>query len=86
MHKDTFYVRINPTITARVLGTTEGLRFDPYELCPLNLKPEDAENYAEVDMSDVKHLVLDRKADGSFVILQASGFSFEKGLFTRLYD
>lgn len=86
MTQNEYYVSVNPTITARVLGSIDGLMFDLFDLCPRNLKPEQAENFSKVDMTDVNHMVLRRKDDGSFTIVQANGYSPEKGLFTRLYD
>ena len=57
--------------------------------CNAYVDYEEAENYSEVDMQDVNHLVIVRlyKPYRGYVmrIVQASGYSLDKGLFCNMY-
>ena len=49
------------------------------------IDPTEANNYNTVNMQAVNHLIIDRTASGSMRIIQASGYSADRGLFSDMY-
>ena len=77
---------------AAVSVTLVGNKNDVYidsKNCNAYVDFEQAENFAEVNMQDVNHLVIVRlyKPYRGYVmrIVQASGYSLDKGLFCNMY-
>lgn len=70
-------------IKTNVLGNRDGLYFDC--LNETFLDAELAINYTEVDFVDVNFMIVIRIKDGSYKIIQVSGFSYDEGIFVRMY-
>ena len=69
---------------AAIIGNKEGL----YNDCRTNtyyIDETKAENYNNVSMENVNHIVIDRAENGTFAIVQASGWSADRGSFVDLY-
>ena len=75
-------------VTVSLIGNKDGVYIDSRN-CNAYVDYEEAENYSEVDMQDVNHLVIVRlyKPYRGYVmrIVQASGYSLDKGLFCNMY-
>lgn len=67
-----------------LIGNKEGVYIDPRNnncICDYTK----AENFREVNMYGVNHLVIRRRANGSMKIVQANGYNRIEGLFQRMY-
>ena len=75
-------------VTVSLVGNKDGVYIDSRN-CNAYVDYEEAENFAEVNMQDVNHLVIVRlyKVGRGYVmrIVQASGYSFDRGLFIDMY-
>ena len=75
-------------VSVTLVGNKDGVYIDSRN-CNAYVDYEEAENYSEVDMQDVNHLVIVRlyKPYRGYVmrIVQASGYSLDKGLFCNMY-
>lgn len=71
-------------ITVTLVGNKEGVYID----CATNnayVDQREAVNYNDINMRGVHHLVIDREEDGTMKIIQASGYTRERGMFCDLY-
>ena len=75
-------------VSVTLVGNKDGVYIDCRN-CNARVDFEQAENFAEVNMQDVNSLVIVRlyKADRGYVmrIVQASGYSLDRGLFIDMY-
>ena len=75
-------------VSVTLVGNKDGVYIDCRN-CNARVDFEQAENFAEVNMQDVNSLVIVRlyKAGRGYVmrIVQASGYSFDRGLFIDMY-
>ena len=75
-------------VSVTLVGNKDGVYIDSRN-CNAYVDYEKAENYSEVDMQDVNHLVIVRlyKPYRGYVmrIVQASGYSLDRGLFIDMY-
>lgn len=75
-------------VTVSLTGNKDGVYIDSRN-CNAYVDFEQAENFAEVNMQDVNHLVIVRlyKVGRGYVmrIVQASGYSLDRGLFIDMY-
>ena len=75
-------------VSVTLVGNKDGVYIDSRN-CNAYVDFEQAENFAEVNMQDVNHLVIVRlyKACRGYVmrIVQASGYSLDRGLFIDMY-
>lgn len=71
-------------MNATITGNRKGIYIDP---CTNHayITPEICSNYKAVNMEGVNHLIVERDAAGNMKIIQASGYTPEKGLFCNLY-
>ena len=75
-------------VSVTLVGNKDGVYIDSRN-CNACVDFEQSENFAEVNMQDVNHLVIVRlyKAGRGYVmrIVQASGYSLDRGLFIDMY-
>ena len=75
-------------VTVTLVGNKDGVYIDCRN-CNAYVDYEEAENFAEVNMQDVNHLVIVRlyKPYRGYVmrIVQASGYSLDRGSFIDMY-
>ena len=71
-------------MTATIIGNRTGIYIDP---CTNQayITPESCTNYNTVNMEGVNHLVIKRDTAGNMDIIQASGYTPDKGIFCDLY-
>lgn len=70
---------------AHITGNKEGIYIDSRN-CETYIQSEKCENYKAVDFDGVNGLVVYRDNEGKMYIVQASGFSDNRGLFVDMYD
>lgn len=70
---------------ATVSGNKRGLYIDPRN-CETFIDVTKAENYESIDFEGVNKVHIYRHDSGKFCIVQAGGYSEERGLFCDLYD
>ena len=71
-------------MTAQVIGNRTGIYIDP-RTNHAHITPERCSNCSAVNLEGVNHLVIDRDNAGNMEIVQASGYTPERGLFCDLY-
>lgn len=67
-----------------LIGNSNGVYVDSRN-CNAYVDYTVAENYKNVNMDAVNHLVVRREDDGKMHIVQANGWSPEEGVFNRMY-
>jgi hypothetical protein len=68
-----------------ITGNTAGVYIDP-GTCRAFVDPKQADNFNIVhDIDHVNGLVIDRNDNGAMHIIQACGYSHDRGLFCDLY-
>lgn len=67
-----------------LLGNQEGVYTDPVSVSSC-MDYTKADNYANVDLNGVNHLVIRRNLDKTFRIIQAGGYTPDRGLFVDMY-
>ena len=71
-------------MTATIIGNKANIYIDPITNNAF-IDPQDTTNHEKIDFTGVNHLVIRRNDAGEMVIIQASGYTPEKGLFTILF-
>ena len=67
-----------------LIGNKSGVFIDPVR-CNAFVDYKNAENYADIDMDGVNHLAIRRDSNGRMYIFQASGYTYDRGIFCDLY-
>ena len=71
-------------VRAHVTGNRDNIYIDPCTNTAF-IDPTKAVNADQLQLDGVNHVCIDRYADGSFKVFQASGYSYERGMFLDLY-
>lgn len=69
---------------ATIIGNINGIYVDSTNGYSY-INPEYAENFSEVKMTGVNHVVVERNADNKMKIIQAGGYTSSRGMFVDLY-
>lgn len=72
-------------MTVTLYGNKDGVFIDPRN-CNAYVFYSSARNYSEVDMEGVNHLVIRREGYGEMYITQASGYTYDRGMFIDMYE
>jgi len=71
-------------VRAHVTGNRDNIYIDPCTNTAF-IDPTKAVNAEQLQLDGVNHVCIEVYADNSFKVFQASGYSYERGLFLDLY-
>ena len=71
-------------VTASVTGNRDAFYINPCT-CNAFVNPRKALNADVLQLDGVNHVCIEAYADGSFKVFQASGYSYERGMFLDMY-
>lgn len=73
-------------MTITCIGNKKGIYINPVTLQAYGIDLSEAENFEYVDFVAVDHVIIRRNVDGTFWIVQTSGYTPMTGLFFRVYS